>query len=52
MRHTKTINMDLRCPKCNNPMQKISKNKKLKCIYCESKYIKNECIKLEKERKG
>ena len=44
MRKTKTINSNLRCPKCHKPMADISKSKNVKCIYCGFECHPKECI--------
>lgn len=49
MRHTKTIDINLRCPKCRNPMQNVSKSKELRCIYCGFRCVKKDCMKLKDE---
>lgn len=50
MRKTKTIYVNLRCPKCHNPMKTLPKNKNLRCIYCSFECLKNECVNLKNKK--
>lgn len=40
----KTINSNLRCPKCLNPMRDIPKSKKVSCMICFFECLPKECI--------